>query len=159
MEEYIENLTGRKPGESEASPEHPCFQGYLQCFNQTEYYEAHDVLEHLWLQNEGPDRAFLKGLIQFAGAFVHLKLQANHSAHHVHRRRLKPALRLFQMSQANFLPFPANHWDLDLAGLVVLGQLYQNALMETHCTQNPWDPAWAPRLHLHQPLGPFSLGD
>ena len=28
----------------------PCYQGYFRCcFNEGRYYEAHDVLEHLWL--------------------------------------------------------------------------------------------------------------
>ena len=29
----------------------PCYQGYFRCFNEGQYYEAHDVLEHLWLGN------------------------------------------------------------------------------------------------------------
>ena len=28
-----------------------CYNGYFVCFNRGDYYEAHDVLEHLWLQN------------------------------------------------------------------------------------------------------------
>ncbi len=54
----------------------PCYLAYFICFNAQEYYEAHDVLEHLWLQREDENHAFFKGLIQFAGAFVHLKKQA-----------------------------------------------------------------------------------
>ena len=53
----------------------PCYLAYFVCFNTQEYYEAHDVLEHLWLQREDENHAFFKGLIQLAGAFVHLKKQ------------------------------------------------------------------------------------
>ena len=32
----------------------PCYEGYFVCFNEQKYYEAHDVLEHLWLKEQGP---------------------------------------------------------------------------------------------------------
>src|SRR5438067_657768 len=38
-------------GASPDSPLDPHYQGFFQCFNEQRYYEAHDVLEHLWLQN------------------------------------------------------------------------------------------------------------
>jgi len=58
----------------ETDPHDPHFAGYSRCFNEQKFYEAHDVLEALWLQDRnGPDGDFFKGLIQFAGAFVHLQ--------------------------------------------------------------------------------------
>ena len=60
----------------EAGPHDPHFAGYIRCFNERNFYEAHDVLESLWLQDRnGPDGDFFKGMIQFAGAFVHLQKQ------------------------------------------------------------------------------------
>ena len=53
----------------------PCYQGYFKCFNAGAYYEAHDVLEHLWLRTRDENHLFFKGLIQVAGAFVHLMLR------------------------------------------------------------------------------------
>ena len=36
--------------------------GYLRCFNTKQFYEAHDVLEALWLKDRnGPDGDFFKG--------------------------------------------------------------------------------------------------
>ena len=32
--------------------EHPCYVGYFRCWNEQRYYEAHDVLEHLWLRTK-----------------------------------------------------------------------------------------------------------
>jgi predicted metal-dependent hydrolase len=59
----------------------PHYLGYFECFNQQLFYEAHDVLEELWLaQRRQPNDLFYKGLIQLAGAFVHLQ-----------KNRLKPA--------------------------------------------------------------------
>jgi len=47
----------------------PRLTGYFECFNSGRYYEAHDVLEDLWLRQgkTHPDHAFHKGLIQLAG--------------------------------------------------------------------------------------------
>src|SRR5467141_2575177 len=67
------------------------YLGYFQCFNLGLFYEAHDVLEELWLSDrQGTNGAFYKGLIQFAGAFVHLK-----------RGRLRPAAALFKPARAS----------------------------------------------------------
>ena len=72
MEAFVAGLGG-----DPALAAHPCYQGYFQCFNDARYYEAHDVLEHLWLRGgrADPEHAFYKGLIQVAGAFVHLQKQ------------------------------------------------------------------------------------
>ena len=40
---------------------HPCYQGYFQCFNAQQYYEAHDVLEHLWLSTAARITHFSRG--------------------------------------------------------------------------------------------------
>jgi predicted metal-dependent hydrolase len=53
----------------------PHLIGFIRCFNQQAYYEAHDVLEELWLKTSGEQRDFYKGLIQTAAVF--LKLQQN----------------------------------------------------------------------------------
>ena len=45
-----------------AGPHDPHFAGYFCCFNEQKFYEAHDVLEALWLQNRTrPGRRFLQG--------------------------------------------------------------------------------------------------
>ena len=50
------------------------YLGYFACFNRQLFFEAHEVLEQIWLpQRHGPNGAFYKGLIQLAGAFVHLQ--------------------------------------------------------------------------------------
>lgn len=53
------------------------YRAYFDCFNQGLYYEAHDVLEHLWLVCQDANRSFFQGLIQIAGAFVHFQKQAS----------------------------------------------------------------------------------
>ena len=82
-------------GRSPAGGLDPHFEGYVECFNREEYYEAHDVLEQLWLKNRGgPSGSFYKGLIQLAGAFVHLQ-----------KDRLRPAAALFTLAGANLGPY------------------------------------------------------
>ena len=47
------------------------YMAYFHFFNRQEFYEAHDVLESLWLtQRKGANNGFYKALIQLAGAFV-----------------------------------------------------------------------------------------
>ena len=82
----------------------PHYTGYFDCFNRQLFYEAHDVLEHIWLKDKhGPNGAFYKGLIQLAGAFVHLQ-----------KNRLRPAAALFKLALANLEKYPREHEQLDL---------------------------------------------
>jgi predicted metal-dependent hydrolase len=56
----------------------PQLIAFIRCFNQQEYFEAHDVLEELWLKIADDRRDFYKGLIQTAAVF--LKLQQDKPA-------------------------------------------------------------------------------
>ena len=67
----------------------PRYWGYFITFNQGRYFEAHDVLEDLWLEcRKQRLDTFYKALIQLAGVFVHLQKQ-----------RLRPARALMDLSQ------------------------------------------------------------
>ena len=69
------------------------YLGYFELFNAQLFYEAHDVLEELWLPiRREPQGDFYKGLIQLAGAFVHLQ-----------KNRLRPAAALFKLARTNFM--------------------------------------------------------
>src|SRR5438128_2717001 len=71
---------------------HPFYRAFFRCWNEQRYYEAHDVLEQLWLNSAAHDGNFFKGLIQAAGAFVHLQKNFEHPTHVKHSRRLRPAV-------------------------------------------------------------------
>lgn len=43
----------------------------VHLFNQSEFYEAHEVLEDVWRASTGPEKLFLQGLIQVAVALHH----------------------------------------------------------------------------------------
>jgi Uncharacterized conserved protein len=126
----------------------PCYLGYFACFNSGEYYEAHDVLEHLWLQGRDENYAFYKGLIQLAGAFVHLKKQRARPDHPTDGRRLHPAVRLFRLAEKNLRPYAPEHLGLELAEIFSLIERYVNPIEVSKFSQNPWDPQSAPQLRL-----------
>ncbi len=116
----------------------PRYAGYFALFNAQRYYEAHDVLEDLWLQDrDGADGLFYKGLIQLAGAFVHLQ-----------KSRLSPGARLFALARRNLARFPAHHHRLNAGDVCRLCDRFERALIASAFLTNPWTPAHAPRLEL-----------
>jgi predicted metal-dependent hydrolase len=84
------------------------YLGYFECFNQRLFFEAHEVLEGLWLGERGKaDDAFYKGLIQFAGAFVH-----------VQKGRVQPARSLLKLAAANLRRYAPRHQRLNVAAVL-----------------------------------------
>ena len=126
----------------------PYYLGFFHCWNEQRYYEAHDVLEQLWLNTESPDANFFKGLIQAAGAFVHLQKRFEHPAHAKHSRRLPPAVRLFRLAEKNLANFAPWHHTLDVAALCQLLSRYADEIVASDYTINPWSPNKAPKLQL-----------
>jgi predicted metal-dependent hydrolase len=114
------------------------YLGYFECFNRQLYFEAHDVLEELWLaQRSGPNYSFYKGLIQLAGAFVHLQ-----------KNRLRPSAALFKLADANLEKYPATHERLrvnDVRGLI---HDWLQKLEEGGFEINPLTPDNKPTLNL-----------
>lgn len=114
------------------------YLGYFHCFNRQNFYEAHDVLEDLWLPDrQGPNGDFYKGLIQLAGAFVHLQ-----------KNRLRPSAALFKLALANLGKYPDRHERLNLAAvqLLITGWLVQ--LEKGGFCVNPLTPKNIPQLAL-----------
>ena len=142
IQNMVENLGGGNEGLDR------CYTGWFTCFNQAEYYEAHDVLEHLWLQTPGENHRFYKGLIQLAGAFVHLKKQHARPTHPKDGARLRPASRLFQLARGNLLSYAPHHMRLDVAAVCRLADEYLAALEASDFSANPWSPNAPPRVDL-----------
>jgi predicted metal-dependent hydrolase len=149
MDQFVDALL--EEADAPPSPWPDCYRGYFICFNRQEYYEAHDVLEHLWLplrSGPSPDAPFYKALIQMAGAFVHLQKQYLRPHHHKDGRRLAPAARLFALARHNLSAYPDFHLGLDLTKLRSLLDHYESSLQASHFTRNPWHPDSAPQLDL-----------
>ncbi len=108
------------------------------CFRPTRLTSTHEVLEHIWLKDKhGPNGAFYKGLIQLAGAFVHL--QKNH---------LRPAAALFKLAMANVEKYPSEHERLNLVSTRALIQSWLADLERAHFETNPFTGGNAPKLNL-----------
>ncbi|HEY2082970.1 MAG TPA: DUF309 domain-containing protein [Verrucomicrobiae bacterium] len=116
------------------------YLGYFECFNRQLYFEAHDVLEELWLaQRAGPNYAFYKGLIQLAGAFVHLQ-----------KNRLRPAAALFKLADANLEKYPASHERLNVENVRQLIREWLRRLDAGNFEVNPLTPDSEPRLGIDE---------
>jgi predicted metal-dependent hydrolase len=128
--------------------QHPFYRAFFHCWNEKRYYEAHDVLEQLWLKTKSPDADYFKGLIQAAGAFVHLQKQFENPLHAKHRRRLSPAVRLFRLAEKNLSPFGPRHHDLDVTAFCQLLRECADRIVASDYKTNPWSPETAPKLEL-----------
>ncbi|HTA28868.1 MAG TPA: non-canonical purine NTP pyrophosphatase, partial [Candidatus Cybelea sp.] len=95
-------------------------------------------MEKLWLgDRHGPNGAFYKGLIQLAGAFVHLQ-----------KNRLRPAAALFKLAQANLRKYPARHEHLDVGTVLGLIENWLQKLERNQFEKNPLTGSGAPEIHL-----------
>ena len=147
---FVESLAaeGVKKG-STAIAAHPYYRAFFRCWNEQRYYEAHDVLEQVWLHDPitPEDAQYFKGLIQAAGAFVHLQKHFEHPTHPKHGKRLAPAIRLFRLAEKNLAPAGAERHDLNVAKFrKMLGRYCQAVNAEDG--KNPWSPANAPKVCL-----------
>lgn len=114
------------------------YLGYFECFNRRLFFEAHDVLEELWLKDKAaPNYSFHKGLIQLAGAFVHLQ-----------KNRLRPSAALFKLARTNLRKYPALHEQLDLTAVLAMIESWLAQLEQNDFAANPLTATNAPRLFL-----------
>src|SRR3954463_8267173 len=141
ISQWLTEATGEdvKPHQADVE-KHPYYRAFFRCWNEQRYYEAHDVLEQVWLGKAitPEDAQYFKGLIQAAGAFVHLQKQFEHPAHPKHGKRLAPAVRLFRLAEKNLAPFGAERHDLDLGRFREMLLRYREATESN--SKNPWTP-------------------
>ena len=116
------------------------YEGYFECFNRGQFYEAHDVLEQLWLKDRhGANGAFYKGLIQLAGAFVHLQ-----------KDRLRPSAALFKLAGANLGKYTGTHERVAVSAVLALIEHWLTLLERGDFQTNPLSSKEAPVLRLAQ---------
>ena len=86
----------------------PHYLAFFDCFNRGLFFEAHEVLEAIWLPERGKPRdLFYKGLIQLAGAFVHLQKQ-----------RRSPAMALFRLARTNLARFTPAFGGVEVSAVI-----------------------------------------
>jgi hypothetical protein len=116
----------------------PRYVEYFERFNRQRFFEAHEVLEALWLpQRQGPNGPFYKGLIQLAGAFVHWQ-----------KNRLGPATALLGLARANLRKYPAIHGRLNVAGALAMVEEWLRWLKAAGAAGQPLAQTSPPQLRL-----------
>jgi len=145
ISDFVRSLDSASAGGSSQN----YYAAYFQLWNAQKYYEAHDVLEQLWLAEKNAELArFYQALIQAAGAFVHLQKNFRHPSHPKHSRRLPPATRLFELALRNLEGLPNKFRALDLVRFRELLTRYHDEILATDFKNNPWSPDTAPQLAL-----------
>ncbi|MCB2156680.1 DUF309 domain-containing protein [bacterium] len=83
------------------------YLAYFDRFNDRDFFEAHEVLEDLWVVEVGELRDYYKGLIMIAAAF-----------HQWRRGRCRGAYKLFRDGRAYLATYPALYQGFELKGFL-----------------------------------------
>jgi len=67
---------------------HEKLEEFIRLFNAQAFFEAHEVLEELWLVTDGEQKLFYQGLIQCAVSLAHWKKNNMRGANQVGIRSL-----------------------------------------------------------------------
>jgi len=62
---------------------HEKLEEFIRLFNEQSFFEAHEVLEELWLVTDGEQKLFYQGLIQCAVSLAHWKKSNSRGANQV----------------------------------------------------------------------------
>jgi hypothetical protein len=84
------------------------FRRGVELFNQRRFFECHEALEAIWLEEPGSDKPFYQGLIQVAAGFYQF----------FEKRNAKGALSLVRAGSEKLRRSPPGHGGLDLARLL-----------------------------------------
>ena len=116
----------------------PRYMEYFERFNGQRFFEAHEVLEALWLpQRQEPNGLFYKALIQLAGAFVHWQ-----------KNRPGPAAALLGLAHSNLRQYPAIHEGLNVAGALAIVEKWLRRLKAAGAAGQPLAQTSPPQLRL-----------
>ena len=89
----------------------------IDLFNQREFYECHDTIEEIWLQESSDRQPFLQGLIQAAVAF-----------HHYEHGKWGAARSMLQMAIDKLSPYPEPFDGLEIGHLLTALRSWKAAL-------------------------------
>lgn len=84
---------------------------YFELFNGEEFWESHEALEELWKETDND--LFLRGLIIFAAACVHIQRNNPSGC----RKTLEKAVEWLT-------PYAPRHWDLDVSRVLDQARWY-----------------------------------
>lgn len=98
---------------STVDPAPPALVRAVSLFNRRYYWETHEVLEEVWMDEYGPDRLFYQGIIQASAALYHV-LNANP----------KGVIKLAEDSCTKLRPYLPQRYEIPLQGLIDSLQRY-----------------------------------
>lgn len=116
------------------------YHEFTRLFNEGEYFDAHEVLEDLWIMEVPPLRDYYKGLIQAAVALCHWE-RGNHGG----------ARRLWILGRGYLAECPPHMEGLDLAAFIARMDALFRPLLEGPGTPPPPSRAEIPTLRLDDP--------
>ncbi|MBI3000844.1 MAG: DUF309 domain-containing protein [Deltaproteobacteria bacterium] len=85
----------------------PRFLKGIEQFNRGEFFECHETLEEIWLEEHGEDREFYQGIIQIAAGYFKWEQGV-----------LIGAIKLWRMGLAKIEVYPPDHLGIELAAFV-----------------------------------------
>lgn len=101
--------------------EDPRLQKGIDEFNQKLFFECHETLEEIWLEEHGDDRRFYQGVIQIAAGYF--KWQQGVPA---------GAVKLWRMGLEKIEPYGPVYLGVDLASLA---EIVREHLRDLECAQ------------------------
>ena len=100
----------------------------LRCYQNEEFFLAHEHWESVWLIAEEPEKTFLQALIQVAAAF-----------HHFQKKNSKGAASLLQASLRRLDSFPSVYGGIEVEALhKFIRELLQKLLLEDLSPRPPY---------------------
>ncbi len=117
------------------------YRNFIHLFNERDYFEAHEVLEDLWVVEVPPFKNFYKGLIQAAVALLHWE-RGNRSG----------ARKLWRSARGYLENYPETFEGLRLGALMeALGSLFRPLLEEPEVAHPAPCRSTHPVLKLEEP--------
>jgi predicted metal-dependent hydrolase len=92
---------------SKGEPPPSLFQAIEQ-FNRREFFDCHETLEKIWLEEPGEVRRLYQGILQVGVGFYHA----------IKRKNYQGATTLLQRGMNYLHPFTPIYFGIDLAGLI-----------------------------------------
>ncbi len=118
----------------------------VRLFNEQEFFACHDVLEDVWGETLGDDRAFYQGLIHAAVALFHFE-----------GGNLGGARKMYESARRYLLPYGETHCGVDLETFLSdLRACFEPLLAATneYPSDARLDPARIPTIPLTLPVMP-----
>jgi uncharacterized protein len=113
-ERLISLLAPHRTPNPEAPLLSPEFVHALSLFNRRYYWETHEVLEEVWLEETGPLKLFIQALIQASAAFYHV-LNGNPTG----------VIKLSEAALQKFASYPENYHGISFSKVLSALKDYQ----------------------------------